>query len=330
MALTIWHMPMEPLTILILAAFIASLALTALMAAASHARTGLRGRRFFLWSGFGLGLVAGGVELVIAVQLSPISRLVGALGQSLWFEIAVEATIAAMTYLVVITIFVQLGLFLRRRTARRRGDVVALAAGLGCGVALTATAFRLGFAGIWPPSVLFVAVIYPPVQLCFALLLGASTLALRDGLGWPSLGWQLMAVLLQGGYQFVLRVNASVGHWLAWLEPAQISIIWLGLIILAWVLGMAVMHGLGRAEPAPAYRELDPDVGLLRPRLWLWLAGLVLVPTALVLVASFYVELDVRTAWVMILALLATPLMVGAVLLRTAFTLTRGSGAAAS
>ncbi len=320
---------MEPLILVLILAFGASLALTILMAAASHARTGLRGRRFFLWSGFGLGLLAGTVELAIAIQLVPIARLVAALGRSLWFEIGVEATVAAFTYFFFIALFLQLGLFLKRRTARRRGDVVALAAGLGCGVALTATVLRLGFAGIWPPSALFVAVIYPPVQLGFVLLLAASTLAARDGLGWRTLFWQAMAVLLQGGYQFVLRVNETVGHWLAWLEPGQISAFWLGLIILAWVLGTAIMYGLGRAEPAPGYRAMQPENGLLRPRLWVWLAGLVLVPTTLVLVASFYVELDVRTAWVMVLALLATPLMAGAILLRTAFTLKRDPDPAA-
>lgn len=320
---------MEPLIIVIVLAFAASLALTVLMAAASHARTGLRGRRFFLWSGFGLGLLAGAVELVIAIQLVPIARLVGELGQSLWFDIGVEAVVAAFTYFVVIGLFLQLGLFLRRRTARRRGDVVALAAGLGCGVALTATVLRLAFAGIWPESSLFVAVVYPPVQLGFVLLLAAAMLAARDGLGGRTILWQALAVLVQGGYQFVLRVNESVGHWLAWLEPGQIGALWLGLIVLAWALGMAVMHGLGQAEQAPAYRAADAESGLLQARLWVWLAGLVLVPTALVLVASFYVELDARTAWIMILALLATPLMAGAIMLRTAFTLKREPGAAA-
>jgi hypothetical protein len=323
-------MLMEPLILVLVLAFGASLALTVLMAAASHARTGLRGRRFFLWSGFGLGLLGGFVELVIAVQLMPVARLLGQLRQSVWFEIGVEATIAALTYFVVMAFFLQVGLLLRRRTARRRGDVVALAAGLGCGVALSATALRLGLAGVWPPSALFVAVVYPPVQLGFVLLLAAGTLAARDGLGWRTFFWQATAVLLQGGYQFVLRVNESVGHWLAWLEPGQIGAIWLCLIILAWALGMAVMHGLGRAEPEPAFRAADPESGLLRPRLWVWLAALVLLPTALVLVASFYIELDARTAWVMILALLATPLMAGAILLKTAFTLKRGPDPAAS
>lgn len=320
---------MEPLILVLVLAFGASLALTVLMAAASHARTGLRGRRWFLWGGFGLGLVAGAVELAIAVQLVPVARLVGELGQSIWFELAVEAAVAALTYLVIVGLFLQLGLVMRRQVARRRGDVVALAAGLGCGVALTATLLRLVFAGIWPPSALFVVVVYPPLQLGFVLLLAAAALAARDGLGWRMLFWQALAVLVQGGYQFVLRVNETVGHWLAWLEPAQISMVWLALIILAWALGMAVAHGLARAEPAPAYRAMEPESGLLRARLWVWLAALVLVPTALVLIASFYVELDVRTAWIMILALLATPLMAGAVLLRTAFTLRRGPDAAA-
>jgi hypothetical protein len=323
-------MRMEPLIIVLALALVASLALTVLMAAASHARAGLRGRRFFLWSGFGLGLLAGAVELVIAIQLGPIARLVGQLGQSFWFEVGVEAVIAAFTYLVIVGLFLQIGLFIRRRTARRRGDIVALAAGLGCGVALTATLLRLAFAGIWPPSALFVAVVYPPVQLGFVLLLAAAMLAGRDGLAWRSLFWQALAVLVQGGYQFVLRVNETVGHWLAWLEPGQISGLWLGLIILAWAMGMAVAHGLVRAEPEPAYRAADGASGLLRARLWVWLAALVLVPTALVLVASFYVELDVRTAWIMILALLATPLMAGAILLRTAITLKRGVDAAGS
>jgi hypothetical protein len=319
----------EPIICILALAFIASFGLTVLMAAASHARTGLRGRRVFLWTGFALGLVAGAVEIVVAIQLVPIGRLLAALGQSVWFEVGVEAAITAFTYFVIVGLLLQSGLFFLRRTARRRGDVVALAAGLGCGVALTATVLRLGFAGLWPPSALFVAVVYPPLQLCFVLLLGAAVLAARDRQAMPTLVWQATAVVVQGGYQFVLRINDTVGHWLAWLEPGQIGVVWLGLILLAWAMGLAVMHGLHRAEPEPAYRPADPGIGLLRPRLWVWLAGLVLLPTGLVLVASFYVELDARTAWIMILALLATPLMAGAILLRTAFTLNRSPGDAA-
>jgi hypothetical protein len=319
----------EPIIDVLALAFIASFGLTVLMAAASHARAGLRGRRLFIWTGFGLGFLAGAVELLIAIQLVPVGRLVASLGRSIWFEVGVEAAISAFTYFFIVGLFLQVGLFFLRRRARRRGDVVALAAGLGCGVALTATVLRLAFAGIWPPSVLFVAVVYPPLQLGFVLLLAAAVLAARDHRGTLTLAWQATAVLVQAGYQFVLRINETVGHWLAWLEPGQIGAVWLGLILLAWAMGLAVMHGLHRAEPEPAYRDADPATGLLRARLWVWLAGLVLLPTAIVLVASFYVEPDARTAGIMILALLATPLMAGAILLRTAFTLKRKPGGAA-
>jgi hypothetical protein len=312
-----------PIPVLVLA-LAASLALTVLMAAATHARTGLRGRRIYLWSGFALGLAAGLVEIAIALQLRPIGQLLSQVGLNLWLEIGIEAAIAATTYFVVIGLTLQLGLMLHRRSARRRGDVVALAAGLGCGVALVATLLRLVTAGIWPPSSLFIAVVYPPVQLGFVFLLAAANLAMRDGLGGRTLLWQAVAVLLQGGYQFVLRVNDTVGHWLAWLEPWRIGALWVGLIALAWLLGLAVVIGLARAEPAPAYRDSDGSGGLLNARLWAWLAGLVLVPTALVLAASLVVELDPRTAWAMVLALLSTPLLAAAVLLRTAFTLKRG------
>jgi hypothetical protein len=314
---------LESLIPVLVLALVASLALTLLMAAATHARTGLRGRRVYLFSGFVLGLLAGGVELVIAIQLVPIERLVAVLGVSLWLEIGIEAAIAAATYFVVVGLALQFGLLLHRQTARRRGDVVALAAGLGFGLALIATLLRLGGAGIWPPSALLIAVVYPPVQLGFALLLAAATLATRDGLGGKTLLWQLVAVLLQGGYQFVLRVNETVGHWLAWLEPGRIGALWVGLIVLAWALGIAVVSGLARAEPAPAYVGRDGDSGLLSARLWAWLAGLVLVPTALVLTASLFVELDLRTAWTLVMALLTTPLLAAALVLRTVFTLRR-------
>ncbi len=165
--------------------------------------------------------------------------------------------------------------------------------------------------------------VYPPVQLGFALLLAAATLATRDGLGGKTLLWQAVAVLLQGGYQFVLRVNETVGHWLAWLEPGRIGALWVGLIVLAWALGIAVVSGLARAEPAPAYVGRDGDSGLLSARLWAWLAALVLVPTALVLTASLFVELDLRTAWTLVMALLTTPLLAAALVLRTVFTLRR-------
>jgi len=295
------------------------------VALASLARTGLRGRRAYLWSGLAIGLPAGAVELAVTLQLAPLSRLLGQLGQSIWLELAVEALAAAATYLVVSSIALQLGLLLHRRHARRSGDVVALAAGLGLGLGLTATLLRLALGGIWPPSALFVAVVYPPLQLCFMLLLAAAALASRQGTAGRTMGWQATALLVQAGYQFVFRANETIGHWLAWLEPGQIGTLWLGLIILAWLLGLAVMAGLARAEPAPPYSAGDPGNGLLRPRLWVALAILVLVPAALVLGLGLVVELDVRTAWIMILALLATPVMAGALLLRTALALKGGS-----
>jgi len=317
----------EPVISVLALAFTGSMALTLLMAAATHARTGLRGRRVYLWTGFGVGLVAGFVELLVAIQLVPVSRLVSQLGRSVWFEIGTEAAIAAFTYFVLVGLFLQTGLFLHRKNARRRGDVVALAAGFGCGLALIATLLRLADPAIWAPSALFVAVVYPPVQLGFVLLLGASILATRDGRAGRTLLWQALAVGVQFGYQFILRANATIGHWLAWLEPGQIGALWLGLIILAWLLGLGIMSGLGQAEPEPPYTAADPANGLLRARLWVWLAGLVLVPSGLLLLLSFFVELDATTAWIMILALLATPVMGAAILLRTAFTLKRGPDA---
>lgn len=284
----------------------------------------MRGRLVYLWTGMALGLVAGAVEIAVHVQLEHISRLLTELDLNLWLELAIEAAIAAIAYFVVVNAALQLGLLFRRRQARRSGDVVASAVGLGLGLALTATLIRLAFIGVWPPSALFVAVIYPPVQLGFALLLAAATLAARQGLAGRTLGWQATAVLVQSGYQFVLRVNDTIGHWLAWLEPGQIGALWLGLIVLAWLLGLAVMNGLGRAEPEPPHCAADPKHGLLRPGLWLGLAALVLAPAALIFAAGLFVELDVRTAWIMILALLSIPVMVGALLLRTALTLKGG------
>jgi hypothetical protein len=313
----------EPSISVLVLAFLASLALTFLMAAATHARTGLRGRRVYLWTGFALGLVAGFVEIAVAIQLLPVTALLSQLGRSLWFELAVESAIAAFSYLVLVGLLLQIGRFIHRRKARRRGDIVALAAGLGCGLALTATLLRLADPSIWPPSSLFVAVVYPPVQLGFVLLLAAASLAAREGLAGRTMLWQLMAVLVQFGYQFILRANETIGHWLAWLEPGQIGALWLGLIILAWTLGLGIMSGLGQAEPEPAYRAADRKTGLLRARLWVWLAGLVLVASALLVGLSLFVELDAAIVWIMILALLATPVMAAAILLRTAFSLKR-------
>ena len=323
---TIW----EPVISVLALAFMASLVLTLLIAMATHARTGLRGRRVYLWTGFGLGLLAGLVEIAIAIQLVPIVALMGHLGRSVWFELGVEAAIAAVTYFVLVGLLLQTGLFLHRKTARRRGDVVALAAGLGCGLALTATLLRLADASIWPPSALFLAVVYPPVQLGFVLLLASSTLAARDGQAARTLLWQAVAVVVQCGYQFIFRANETIGHWLAWLEPGQIGALWLGLIILAWTLGLSVMSGLAQAEPEPPYAAADPENGLLRARLWVWLAGLVLLPSGLLLGLSLIVDVDAATAWIMVLALLATPVMAAAILLRTAVTLKRGASPKAS
>jgi hypothetical protein len=331
---TILVVPESLIPVLVLA-FVLSLALTVLMAAATHARTGLRGRRVYLFSGFALGLLAGGVELVIDAQLAPIEHVVGELGLSLWTEFGIAAAIAAAAYFVSVGLAMQLGLLLHRQSARRRGDVVALAAGLGSGLALTATLLRLEGAGIWPPSSLLIAVVYPPVQLGFVLLLAAAVLTTREGLGGRTLLWQTAALLLQWGYQFVLRVNDSVGHWLAWLEPGRIGALWFGVIVLAWALGVGVVTGLARAEQAVDYRGKDGDSGLLSARLWLWLAALVLLPTGLLLVASLFVELDLRTAWTLVMALLTTPMLVAALVLRTALTLrrrpeARGSAGAAA
>ena len=320
----------EPIISVLALAFTASLALTLLMAAATHARTGLRGRRVYLWTGFGLGLLAGFVELAIAIQLLPVARLLAQLGRSIWFELGAEAAIAAFTYFVLVGLLLQTGLMLHRKTARRRGDVVALAAGLGCGLALVATLLRLADPAIWAPSALFVAVVYPPVQLGFVLLLAASTLAAREGRAGHTMLWQAVAVLVQFGYQFVLRANATIGHWLAWLEPGQIGALWLGLIILAWTLGLGVMIGLAQAEPEPPHVAADAENAMLRARLWVWLAGLVLLPSGLLLGLSLVVDVDAQTAWIMILALLATPVMAAAILLRTAYTLKRGPDPEAS
>ena len=161
------------------------------------------------------------------------------------------------------------------------------------------------------------------VKSARALLLAAAVIATRDGLGNKTLLWQAVAGLLQWGYQFVLRVNDTVGHWLAWLEPERIGALWIGLIVLAWALGIGVVTSLARAEASPDYRDKDGDSGLLSAKLWAWLAALVVLPTALVLVASLFVDLDLRTAWTLVMALLTTPLLAAALVLRTALTLRR-------
>jgi hypothetical protein len=90
------------------------------------------------------------------------------------------------------------------------------------------------------------------------------------------------------------------------------------------------MSGLAQAEPEPPHVAADADSALLRARLWVWLAGLVLLPSGLLLGLSLVVDVDAQTAWIMILALLATPMMAAAILLRTAFTLKRGPDPEAS
>lgn len=299
----------------------ASLVLTVLVALAVLARTGLRGRWSLLLCGFGLGLASGVVELGLPRQLPPLTLLVSGWPHALWLEIGLHALFAGLTYFVVIGILLRAVLQVRGTAARRRGDVVALAAGLGCGLALTATALRLGLIGVWPPSALFVAVVYPPVQLCFVLLLAAGVLANRAGAHMAARFWKLAAALLQTGYQFVLRTNDTIGHWLAWLEPESIGWLWLGLIGLAWALGFAVMVGLGRAEPPVAHVATDPSGKLLSARFWLWAGIVVLAPTGALLALGLSADLGVLTARVMLLALFATPLMAAAILLRTALSL---------
>ncbi|HRY25514.1 MAG: hypothetical protein R3D28_25470 [Geminicoccaceae bacterium] len=314
---------LELTTTMLVSCLAASLVLTVLVALAVLARTGLRGRRWLLICGFGLGLVCGAVELGLPRQLPPLTLLVDGWPYAVWLEIGLHALFAGLTYFVIVGILLRAVMQLSRPTARRRGDVVALAAGLGCGLALSATALRLGLIGVWPPSALFVAVVYPPVQLCFALLLAAGVLATRAGAHMASRFWKLAAAVLQTGYQFVLRTNDTIGHWLAWLEPESIGWLWLGLIGLAWALGLAVMVGLGRAEPPEAHIETASPGGLLSARFWLWAGIVVLAPTGALLALGLSADLGVLTARVMLLALFATPLMAAAILLRTALSLQR-------
>jgi len=314
---------LELTTTMLVSCLAASFVLTVLVALAVLARTGLRGRRWLLICGFGLGLVCGAVELGLPRQLPPLTLLVDGWPYAVWLEIGLHALFAGLTYFVIVGILLRAVMQLSRPTARRRGDVVALAAGLGCGLALSATALRLGLIGVWPPSALFVAVVYPPVQLCFALLLAAGVLATRAGAHMASRFWKLAAAVLQTGYQFVLRTNDTIGHWLAWLEPESIGWLWLGLIGLAWALGLAVMVGLGRAEPPEAHIETASPGGLLSARFWLWAGIVVLAPTGALLALGLSADLGVLTARVMLLALFATPLMAAAILLRTALSLQR-------
>ncbi len=303
-----------------------SLALTALVALSVLARAGLRGRLSLILTGFGLGLAGGVLELGLGQPLRPLVLLVEDWAYAVWMEIGLHALFAGLTYFVVIGLALRAVLHMRSRSARRRGDVVALAAGLGCGLALTATALRLGLAGLWPPSALFVAVVYPPVQLCFVLLLGAGVLANRADADMAARFWQVAAVLLQTGYQFVLRTNDTIGHWLAWLEPEAIGWLWLGLIGLAWALGLAVMIGLGRAEPPPAHAGKARVGRLLSARFWLWTGIFILAPAGALLAFGLSADPGMLTARIMLLALFATPLMAAAILLRTALSLQRRHG----
>lgn len=314
---------LELTTAMLVSCLAASLVLTVLVALAVLARTGLRGRWWLLLCGFGLGLVCGAVELGLPGQLPPLALMIEGWPHAVWLEIGLHALFAGLTYFVVVGILLRAVLQLSHNAARRRGDVVALAAGLGCGLALAATALRLGLIGVWPPSALFVAVVYPPVQLCFTLLLAASVLATRADAHMASRFWKLAAAVLQTGYQFVLRTNDTIGHWLAWLEPQSIGWLWLGLIGLAWALGLAVMVGLGRAEPSQAHLEAAPAGRLLSPRFWLWAGIVVLAPTGALLALGLTADLGVLSARVMLLALFATPLMAAAILLRTALSLQR-------
>ena len=314
---------LEPNTPMLAACLAISLVLTALVALAVLARAGLRGRLSLILAGFGLGLLGGAIELGLGQPLGPLMLLVEGWPYAVWLEIGLHAIFAGLTYLVVIGLALSTVLHLHKTRARRRGDVVALAAGLGSGLALTATALRLGFAGFWPPSALFVAVVYPPVQLCFVLLLGAGVLAARAGAEPAARFWKLAAALLQIGYQFVLRTNDTIGHWLAWIEPEAIGWLWLGLIGLAWALGLAVMIGLGRAEPPPAHAGETRAGRLLSAGFWLWAGIVVLAPTVALLGLGLSADPGVLTARVMLLALFATPLMAAAILLRTALSLQR-------
>ena len=302
-------------------ALFSSVLLGALLAASALARTGLRGRGRLLPLGCVIGIVGGLLEL----RFSPESHWMITQIPYLPLEILAISGIRALLYGLLVASAIVLTLS-RMSGVNRRADVVsiAVAVGLGFGMATTAVAFFEGSG--WPPSLLITAVVNLPLQVCFALLVASSVVVSRfERRSWPQVvGSYTLALTIQFAYQVVATTNALIGHWLAWLQPITLGAMWLGLILLLWLVGIAVMTAQARTDVSPerlAALRAHGSAILLSPIAWAVVAGLILAATSVLIMLALSANLGTMLGRVMLYTIVAIPLLSAAMMLKTAHTL---------
>lgn len=299
-----------------------SLLLTFLIATAVIARSGLRGTIRLLSLGIGVGLLIGPLEHVLNLQGHEVFLLI----EPLVLQYLTVGIARAMIYGLGVAVTITAALSLVRR-ARRRSDIWYVAVGVGLGLGLSSTWFLLAHSQSgWPPFMLVTAIANMPFQLCFALIVSAALIKARfpQATRLPPLLIYAVAVLLAAIYHAVLSATLSIGHWLAWMEPLVMGEVWLLLIATFWLTGLAVMASQ-KAAAIPSAHHPAKDASrrplLMRPGLWKLLALLVIAPAFGLFFATWYWNFDTPLGRVMIYTLLATPLLAGSLLLRTALAL---------
>ena len=294
--------------------------LSILLSLAALARSGLRGHPALFFYGIVCGACAGLLGLIWDPSKG---ILAGPLG-NLELQIIVTTIATATGYCFLLSLLL-ITLTRWHGLAKRRGDLVAAAAGIGLGFGITTTLVFLSMRGAWPPSALITALTNAPMQVAVALLIGSAFVVQRQKIRpGTSIGRYAVAFFVQVSYQFVIATTESVGHWLAWLEPVAIGWLWLGLIVLFWIVSLAVMAAQSPADVPQEYLS-DARNGrwrwVLSPWVWFAVALIISIPALMLIAVSTSFRLDIAIGRVMILVLLAVPLMTAAILWRTGLAL---------
>lgn len=304
-------------------AFLTSLLLTFLLATAVIARSGLRGGLGLLAIGFAAGLIISPLEIALDLLHHPFVEAIA----SLPLQFLAIGITKAMVYGFAVSAAITLASGFVEK-AKRRGDIWNVAVGLGCGLGVSSTLIALWDSQSgWPPFVLVTALANTPFQLCFAMVVSGALLRSRfpgQTSGWHPLLIYGTAIVLGAAYQSVLQATLSIGHWLAWIEPTMMGMLWLTLIAIFWLTGLAVMASQSlTAMPQDHHPSNQPGKTrlLLRPGLWKLLALLVIAPAFALFAATWWWNIDTPLGRVLIYTLLATPLLAGSIVLRTALAL---------
>jgi len=292
-----------------------SVVLGLLLAAASMARAGFRGYRLLFWAGLPVGLAIGYLDPAEPVERAltlapPLNLYLQFLGMGL-----ARGAVFALLFAVALGILV--GWVFR---GRRAADFIGAGAGLGLGLGLASTGALFAAETVWLPNRIILVLSNLPFQVCFGLFMAWAAMAPNRLAGLGRLG---LALVMQLVYQTAMVAMREIGHWLAWLEPGAIALLWVGLIGYFWFLGLMVMHIQAAGEP-PARHRPPPAMAesAQRPRVWYIVAALVLVPSLALLVAALLVVgFAPGLGRMMLFVILAVPLMAGAVLWRTGLAL---------